>query len=292
MSQLSATELRRGYFYASAVIIIWSGFIIVSRFGGTSNLTAYDVIALRYSVAGLVMIPLWLHHRTPLLDWRKLVLAITGALGFTLLAFNGFRHSPASHAGILLQGSLPFTVAIIAYLLNGERVSRQRMKGLMLLALGVAFMAVESFGKGGLTLLGDSLLIGASLCWAIYTVLLRHWNMPPMESTIAMTIIAALLYLPMYAAFLPKNIAQTPWQTCAFIAVYQGVLVAVIQMTLYTKSVAILGATRMSLFASLAPVLAALGAWQLLHEPIPLLIGIGLAFVSIGAWVGNRQRSS
>jgi drug/metabolite transporter (DMT)-like permease len=288
MNQHTAEEFRRGYGYAAIVVCVWSGFIIVSRFGGTSNLTAYDVIALRYAVAGLVMIPLWLYHRTTLWDLRKLVLSLVGALGFTLLAFNGFRHSPASHAGILLQGSLPFTVAVIAYFMTGERPGIQRMRGLTLIALGVLMMTIESLGQGGLTMLGDSLLVGASLCWAVYTVLLRHWNMPPMESTIAMTIITAIVYLPIYAVFLPKNLAQTPWEQCLFIALYQGVIVAVIQMTLYTKSVAILGATRMALFASIAPVLAALGAWALLDEPIAALIGIGLAFVSIGAWVGNR----
>lgn len=288
MSQISAAELRRGYLYASMVVIVWSGFIIVSRFGGTSTLTAYDVIALRYVVAGLVMIPLWLHHRTTLWDVRKLALSLTGALGFTLLVFNGFRHSPASHAGILLQGSLPFSVALIAFFITGERPDISRRRGLLVIAIGIAMMAIESFSRGDLTLLGDSFLVGASLCWATYTVLLKRWNMNAMDSTIGMTIIAAIIYLPIYAAFLPKNIAQTPWQTCAFIAIYQGVIVAVIQMIFYTKSVALLGATRMALFAGVVPVLAALSAWAILGEPIPLLIGIGLAFVSIGAWVGSR----
>ena len=284
----SAEEMRRGYLFAGMVVLIWSGFIIVSRFAGTTTLTPYDVIAMRYAVAGLVMIPLWLHHRTSLWDWRKLMLALVGALGFTLLAFNGFRHSPASHAGILLQGFLPFSVAAMTYCMTGERPTRQRSYGLMLLALGVAMMAIESFGRGGLTVLGDSLLVGASLCWALYTVLLRHWKMPPMDSTIAMTIIAAIIYLPIYAVFLPKNLGETPLPQFAFIALYQGLIVAVIQMTLYTKSVALLGATRMALLASIAPVLAALGAWVFLGEPIALMVGIGLVFVSVGAWVGNR----
>ena len=176
----------------------------------------------------------------------------------------------------------------MTYCMTGERPTRQRSYGLMLLALGVAMMAIESFGRGGLTVLGDSLLVGASLCWALYTVLLRHWKMPPMDSTIAMTIIAAIIYLPIYAVFLPKNLGETPLPQFAFIALYQGLIVAVIQMTLYTKSVALLGATRMALLASIAPVLAALGAWVFLGEPIALMVGIGLVFVSVGAWVGNR----
>ena len=282
-------QLRRGYFYALAVIIIWSGFVIVSRLGGKSAFTPYDMIALRYTAAGIGILPLWMRHRTALFERRKILLTLLGALGFTLFAFNGFRHAPANHAAILLQGFLPFTVGIMAYFMAGERPSRQRLLGLGFIALGVASMAVESFASRDPTLLGDSLLIGASLCWAAYTVLLRRWELPPMDSAIAVTLLSGILYLPVYALFLPKNLGAGSLPEYLVFAIYQGIIVAIIQMICYTRAVALLGATRLAMLTSCVPVLASLAAVPLLGEPLTPLVCLGLVLVVVGAWVGNRR---
>lgn len=287
----SPEQLRKGYISALIVVVIWTGFIVTSRMAGKSPLTPYDTIALRYAVAAFAIFPFWLKYRTKLFEWRKIVLSLTGAIAFTLLAFNGFHRTPASHAGILLQGFLPFAVGIMAYFFAGERPSRQRLFGLALIAIGVASMALESFAGGSITLLGDGFMLAASLTWALYTTLLRRWNIPPMDSAIAVTILAAIMYLPVYVLFLPKNLAETPWQTCAFHALYQGVIVAVVQMIFYTRAVSQLGATRLAMMTSTVPLLASLVASIMpqLNEPLTTPIIIGLIFVVLGAYAGNRQ---
>ena len=286
-------QLRKGYLSALVVVLIWTGFIVTSRMAGKSPLTPYDMIAVRYVVAAFGILPFWLRHRTHLWEWRKIVLTCAGALGFTLLAFNGFHRTMASHAGILMQGFLPFSVSVMAYFLAGEKPSRQRLWGLALIFIGVASMAVESFSGSdfGTTALGDGFMLCASLCWALYTVLLRRWNIPPMDSAIAVTLLAAILYLPVYLLFLPKNITETPWQVLALHGFYQGILVAVVQMIFYTRAVSQLGATRLAMITSCVPVLASVVAAILpqLSEPLTLPICIGLVFVMLGAFVGNRQ---
>lgn len=292
MSAHTQDDLRRGYLNALGVVLIWSSFVVFSRMSGKSSLTPYDVIGLRYGVAALAILPFWFYHRTNLLLWRKWVLVLFGAIGFTLLAFNGFRHAPANHAAILLQGFLPFSVAVMAYFLAHEVPTRQRLVGLCLIAVGVSSMAFESFHATDNTLTGDLLLIGASLCWAMYTTLLRRWKYEPMNATIGVTLITAILYLPVYALFLPKNLANTPWQECVGFGLFQGVLVAIIQMIFYTRAVHYLGASRLALLAGIVPVLASLGAVPILGEPLTLPIIIGLVFCCAGAWAGNRKPRS
>lgn len=290
MPHTSSHDLRRGYLNALGVVTIWSSFVIFSRKSGTSDLTPYDVIALRYMVAGLAILPLWWwHHRRPLFDWRKIALTAAGAIGFTLFAFNGFARAPANHAAILLQGFLPFSVAVMAYFLAHERPTRQRLFGLVFIAAGVGCMAFDTFHISGNTALGDALLIGASLCWALYTVLLRRWKFPPMEATISVTLLAAIIYLPVYALFLPKHLAQVPWQTSLAYGLFQGTLVAIIQMIFYTRAVHYLGASRLSMITSCVPVLAAVLAVPILGEPLTTAICLGLLFCCLGAWVGNRH---
>jgi drug/metabolite transporter (DMT)-like permease len=189
----------------------------------------------------------------------------------------------------LLQGFLPFSVAVMAYFLAGEKPTRQRIAGLILIAIGVSSLAIESFSANGVTLLGDGLLICASLCWAMYTVLLRRWRYNPMDATIAVTLLATVIYLPVYAAFLPKNLAETPWQECLAYGLFQGSLVAIVQMIFYTRAVHYLGASRLAMLASIVPVMASLLAVPILGEPLTMAITAGLLFACLGAWVGNRS---
>jgi drug/metabolite transporter (DMT)-like permease len=290
MHHPSPDDLRRGYVSALGVVTIWTSFVIFSRMSGKSDLTPYDVIALRYAVAGIAILPLWWRYRhAKLFEWRKLALTGVGALGFTLLAFHGFKLAPANHAAILLQGFLPFSVAVMAYFLAHEHPTRQRLMGLVLIALGVGSMAFDTLQLSAETMLGDSFLVGASLCWALYTALLRRWKFPPLEATIAVTLLAAILYLPVYAVALPKHIMQVPWQTSLAFGLFQGILVAIVQMIFYTRAVHYLGASRVAMLASCVPVLASLGAVPILGEPLTLAICLGLFFCCAGAWVGNRR---
>ncbi len=290
MSHPSPEQLRQGYMSAAAVVLIWTGFIIVSRMGATSELLSYDIIALRYMVSGLIFLPFWWHHRTVLWDRKKLVLALTGAVIYSLFVFAGFRYAPASHAAILLPGFLPFAVTVIAYFLLREKVTKQRALGLVIIALGVGCVGIENFSATGFAFAGDALLLAGSCCWAFYTVLLRKWGMNPLQTAIAVTLIAAALYLPVYALFLPKAIAQASWNDIALQAVYQGILAAVIQMILYARSVSLLGATRMGLVMAFIPVSVGIAAVPALGEPLTPLICLGLVFVSFGAWMGNRKK--
>lgn len=280
---------RSGYIGAAFVVLIWTGFIIVSRMGGISTLTSYDVIALRYIVAGAVMLPFWLHRRINLLDWRLFALSLSGALVYSLFVFAGFRHAPANHAAILLPGFMPFAITMMALCILRERPTANRLVGLSIIALGVSCVGAESFGATGFALTGDALLLLGSCCWGIYTVLLRKWHFNPLDTTIAITLITAVLYLPVYALLLPKAMDVTPWRDIALQGFYQGIMAPVIQMILYARTVKLLGPTRMGLFMAFVPVTVGLAAVPVLGEPLTPLICLGLAFVCAGAWIGSRK---
>src|SRR5215211_3873898 len=53
----SAAEYVRGAFYGLAAVSIWSGWIVVARLGLKSSLTPWDIAALRFGVAGLLLLP-------------------------------------------------------------------------------------------------------------------------------------------------------------------------------------------------------------------------------------------
>lgn len=283
--------LRNGYGYAGMTVAIWSGFILVSRLGGASPLTPFDITALRFGTAALLLFPIWLTQRPlALFDGRIAALTLTGGIGYALLVYSGFKLAPATHAAVLLPGLLPVEIALLGWILLGEQPSVTRWVGLSVIAVGVGCLAAESFRTGFEAWRGDFLLIAASFCWALYTVLARRWAVAAWAATTGVALLAALIFLPVYLLFLPKALGTAPWTSIVMQALYQGVLAVVVAMVLYMKAMAILGPVRLGAFMALVPVVSGLMTALVLGEALSPWSVAGLVLVSTGAYASSRKQ--
>ncbi|SME92954.1 DMT family transporter [Pseudogulbenkiania subflava] len=282
--------MRRGMLFAILAVLIWSGFIVVSRLGGKSALTPYDMVALRFGVGAVLLLPLWAWRRTRLLDGRLLRLGLIGALGYALLAYWGFRLSSALHAAVLLPGLLPFLVPLLLWWLLGELPAPAKLVGLALIAAGVGCVAVENFA-GAASGWGDVLLVGSALCWAWYSVTVKRYAIHPLDATIGSALWAALCFMPVYWLLLPSGLAAAPWGAILLQAFYQGALAVVVTMLLYLYAVEHIGAARMGAMMALVPALSGVLALWLLAEPLSGWLLAGLVLSSAGAWLAVRPPS-
>ena len=55
--QSSHSNFVRGAFYGLTAVSIWAAFIVVSRLGVRTSLTPWDVAAIRFGTAGLLLLP-------------------------------------------------------------------------------------------------------------------------------------------------------------------------------------------------------------------------------------------
>ena len=53
----SGSSLVAGYGAALTTVAIWSGFMVISRFGGKSALTGWDIAALRLGFGSFFLLP-------------------------------------------------------------------------------------------------------------------------------------------------------------------------------------------------------------------------------------------
>jgi len=116
VSGRTPAEYIRGAVYGLAAVGIWSGWIVVARLGLQTSLTPWDIAALRFSVAGLLLLPYVLVKGLALerLGWIGLVAIVLGGGAPVLLANAGLLFAPAAHAGALFPGVMPLAVAILA----------------------------------------------------------------------------------------------------------------------------------------------------------------------------------
>jgi drug/metabolite transporter (DMT)-like permease len=128
---------------------------------------------------------------------------------------------------------------------------------------------------------GDILLLGAGGTWAVFTLLLRRWQVPAIPATAAVTMVSAAAVLPVWLPWRAAEVAALPTGSILLHLVTQGLILGAIAMFLYARAVELLGATRAATLSIMVPVTALLLAALVLHEPISLLQGMG-ATLAVG----------
>ena len=284
---------RAGLIAAFFTICIWTGFILVSRYGGKGVLTGWDVTALRFGVGALIA--LIFLPRVTLPPYKVILLfSVFGGIGYSVVVYAGFRMAPAAHAAVLLPGALPFATAVIAWLWLRQKPSPAQRMALMLVFIGIALTAADTFSHGahltGTQMFGDLLFLCGSTSWAVFTLLLRRYPMEPLTAAVTTTLGSAILYLPVWWLFLPSTLNQAPLAEITMQAAYQGVLVVFVAMILYTFAARRLGAQTVTLLMAIVPGVSALAAVPVLGEPLSLLTMAGLGAVTMGAVLGARKR--
>ncbi|MDD5296826.1 MAG: DMT family transporter [Rhodocyclaceae bacterium] len=274
----------KGFLAAAGVVLIWTGFNIVSRMGGKSALTPFDLAAMRFGVAGLLLLPFALKKKFAATWLQLAILAAFGGVGYCVQIYSGFAFAPASHAGILVNGKIPFATAVLAWAALGYRPGRQALWGLLMAGSGILLMGVWSLsGSDGHQWIGDTLFVGAAVSWAVFGLLMKHWHVRPLEATMGVAFFSALAYLPVYLLFLPKGIAVVPTRFLLLQCFYQGMAAPIGAGLLYAYANLSIGPMRASLMLALVPGLSSLAAVPLLGEPLSAFTIGGVVLVSLGA---------
>ncbi len=301
---LTRANYLQGAAWGLFAISIWVGWILLTRYGVTTSLSPYDITALRFTCAGLLLAPVvyrqgWGLSQGGLKSW--LVIVCCAGVPYVLIASSGLQFAPAAHAGALIPGTMPLWAALLAMWFLKEKIAGVRKLGLMLIPIGIVIFVgagLTDFASGNWR--GHLLFLAAAMSWASFTVAMRsagQAGFTPLQAAAVVSVVSALVYLPVYVLFLPHRIMEAPIGPIVKQTVYQGVFVSIISLFAYARSVSILGASLGASFASLVPVLAMLSAIPLLGEwPKPSdYVGIAAitfgVFLSSGAYQAFRRKA-
>ncbi|MDB4837456.1 DMT family transporter [Marinomonas sp.] len=282
--------INPGVFYGLAAALIWSGFILVSRQGGVSPLNSFDVITIRYLTCSLLLLPIWwFKFRFNVFQPRFIIISVIGGLAYALFTFQGFQIASASHAAILLPGLIPLFLILLATFVDKGKVPLNKWLGLALISLSIAALIWPLLKTGHGINNGHLFLAAGAFCWALFSILIKRWEITPWQVTVCLAFLTCCLYLPIYVLFLPKNIALDIWQDIALQAFYQGFMATIVQMIFYVKAVRSIGAGAMGSIMAIVPIISGLGAVYIFSEPLTSALVIGLIGVSTGAIIVHTK---
>lgn len=292
----------RGICFGLAAAAIWGAWPVASRYGVQQSLGALDITFIRFAVAGAILLPVLVRRGCGQIGWLRAVLLSLGAgAPYVLVSVFGLEFAPAGHAGIVIPGVMLTASILGGWYLLGDRPDRHRWLGLAAILSGLLLLGFASGGAGTATqsgLAGGHLLFAVGgVMWASYTVLVRRWQVEPVQATALVSVLSFVGFAPYYLFAKGTVLLAAPVGELLFQAVAQGLFAGVLALIFYTKAVAALGAARGALFAALVPGLAMVFAYPVLGEvPGPaqvcgLVLATGGMLLALGvARMGRLRR--
>jgi drug/metabolite transporter (DMT)-like permease len=287
----ATSDYVRGALYGLAAVSMWAAWVVAVRLGIRTSLKPWDITAIRFGVAGLILLPYLLKKGLAVdrLGWMGLAaIVLGGGAPMVLLSYGGLLFAPAAHAASLYTALIPVYVAILAAVVLGEAFTVAKWIGLVLIVAGVLGIVWGAGGTiGSRQNIGHALFISAGLLWACYTVAMRKAKLDGLHAPALAAVASMITYVPMYAIVFGTSLFDAPWRDLALQAFVHGFLVAVISLLLYGRAISILGASSGAAFAALAPAITAILAIPILAEWPATTDWIAMVLISGGVYIAS-----
>jgi drug/metabolite transporter (DMT)-like permease len=272
---------------------IYGSNFVISRHAILNGLTPHDLLALRFGVAGLILLPIF-----GLKGWkdcagvgwgRGLLLAAMSGFPMSYLMMTGLTMAPAAHGASIGPGTVTVIGIVGGVLFLGGRLTPPLVLGVAIVLAGLAALALAGTSATHMpnVLWGDLCFLGVGLLWGFYPLLLTIWRIDGLKAT-AIVSVVSMLYLPVYFLFFFRGFDVAPAWVLVAQGLNQGLLNVVVGLWIWAWAAKVIGVGVAGRFPPMIPVIGAtLGIPVLGEVPGPLqLAGIGLIVMGlfIAAW--------
>lgn len=285
---------RVGLISGLAAASIWGGMYVVSKVV-LDIIPPFTLVTFRLLLGIFVLLIIIMTQGGIGFSRSKtLRLVSVGFVGYGVslsLQFIGTKLSNASN-GALVTSATPAFVLLFAAWILGERITLRRLIALLLATLGVlAVIDPRSANLSPDLFRGNLILVGASLTWALYSVLVRlvSRNAAVLPATMIFFCGGLFVSLPASALELQKDFFSEINLGVIFGVLYIGVISTALAMYLWNNAFTRLeaGVASMTFFAQ--PIVGVGLGTMLLGEKLTPLFIIGGILISLGLWLATKE---
>ena len=285
-----------GILYGLGAASIWGGMYVVSKVV-LEIIPPFSLVTLRL-VLGTITLAIFLFMRGfPNISPSQILQVLgVGFVGYGIslsLQFLGTKLSTAAN-GSLVTSATPAFVLLFAWMLLKEQITVRRLLALFLATLGViAVIDPRSAQLNPDLFLGNLLLIGAAVTWALYSVLVRKTT----QNTDVL-----LFSLIAFIGGLPVSVPAGAWELKTLGigeislgvvggVLFLGIIATALAMVLWNTAFAYVDASLASLTFFAQPVVGTILGWLFLKETITPLFLFGGLLIGIGLVISSREPS-
>ncbi|SET47723.1 DMT family transporter [Marinobacter segnicrescens] len=299
MARYAKHPLALAYIGLVLTPLFWAGNAVVAR-GVVDDIPPTSLAFWRWVLALLIILPFGL--RGVRREWavirdhwhRILILALFSVTAFNTLLYLAATTTTAINIA-LINSTIPIMVALLAFLLLGERTRAIQGLGIAVALAGMLLV----IGQGTLGRLvglsfsvGDLIMVTAVASWGVFSVLLRRLSVPVKSLTfltmqIALgTAVLAPIYLVDLMFFSGGfELSRTTLPPLVYVAIFPGILA----YAFWNYGVLNVGPAKSAMFMYLTPVFAAVLAWVFLGERLGWYHLAGGGLILVGLWFTTRN---
>ncbi|RXT15419.1 DMT family transporter [Ammoniphilus sp. CFH 90114] len=281
--------------------LFWGGNAVAARFF-SEIVPPFTLSLIRLGISSLIL--LLFSYRCLVREWGVvknhfkliLLLAITGVIGFNLIAYWAAHYTKAFNIS-LLNSTTPFFMVILSYFLMKEKLKINVMMAIIVSFSGILWVMTEGSIARLVSLqfnFGDLVMLVAVLFWSVYSIYVKKTAgvLSPLSLFGYSSLLGTLLLIPtsyIELLFLPLG----PLGVKEFAGLlYLGIFPSIGAFLFWNRALLLIGPSRASLFQNLIPIWGAVLAYIILGEQITSAHLIGGLLVFTGILISRKKEES
>lgn len=289
--------LTHPYVLLALAALTWSGNHVVGR-AIAGEVPPYALSTLRWAIPAPV---LWFLARPHLAGdwpvirrhWRVLLgLGFGGGAVFSAMQYVGLQYTTALNVSVL-NSLAPVMIVLAAALLFREGLTVRQGAGIALSLAGVLVIVTKADAGTLATLsfdVGDFIIFGNMMLWAIYSVCLRlapriHW----LSFAFVIALVSALGTLPAMVWEHATGYRLQPNLETLLAVLYVAIFPSVVGYAAWNRGVAMIGSSRAGVFLYVIPLYSAVLASLFLGERLMAFHVAGFAAIVAGVTLAARR---
>ena len=284
------------YIAAFLIVVVWGCTFVQTKVLINAGLRPDEIFTLRFVIAYLLILPF---------SWRRLFLAnvkdelialllgLTGGSLYFIVENYALAYGYCSNVSLIVCLTPLVTALIVGWRYPAERLGKAGMVGSVVALGGMALVVFNGNFVLKLSPLGDVLALGACICWALYSLLIKHLgarydNMLITRKVFGyglLTIIPLLLWRGINYDIVIYGGAAV-WGNILFL----GIVASMLCFLGWNWCLARLGTVRATNFLYLNPVIAIVSSALVLGERVTWIAVLGAVCILAGLVYVDRNR--
>jgi drug/metabolite transporter (DMT)-like permease len=285
-----------GHLTALLVVMIWGETFVSTKMLLNAGLMPADIFFYRFLLAYVLT---WfvsykrLFCRNLTDELTTFALGVLGGSLYFLTENMALVYSTASNVAILLSSCPLLTALLLSIFYKSERLSKKQIFGSLLAFLGMVMVVLNGQLILHLNPRGDALAIGAAVCWAFYSLLIKRVMHKYSSWFISRKVFfyGLLTILPYYALVSPLNtdVSILTRPVVYGNLLYLGSVASMFCYIMWNWTLSKLGAVKATNYLYLQSLFTMLFASLILHERITWMAIAGAAILILGMIRAERK---
>jgi len=292
---VKSSSMVRVYGALISAMAIW-GFSFLAIKDAIGTIPIFSLLFARFLLAAVLLGIFGLSRKALRLPRRDLLtlagLSIRSPVGYFLFETYGVLHTQPSHVAVIIA-TIPIAVYLIAFARKQEKLTWRRSAGILIAYSGI--LVIIGWGKNepGASLFGDLLVLGAVLCAASRTTLIKDVlrRVSPLQVTFYQFFFSLFAFGPLALTEGFSWIGQVTILTFLEL-LFLGVFCSAGAFLFMHYALSHLSATQVAVSANLVPIITLVAEIGILGAIITLPKALGTAITLAGVLLTQLDRST